>query len=88
VAHYPPNKPKELAKCLKKLGFEKKHRVGIGKHVATYSHPTRSPKTSQRPFITLPSHIDDPDFAKEIVKQIRAFGFTENEVKAACGKKS
>lgn len=87
--HYPPDKPKDLEKCLIRLGFEKNRRVGIGKHVATYGHPTKKPANSpQRPFITIPSKIDDPNFAKSIVKQIMAFGFTENEVKSACGKKT
>ena len=87
MSNYPPNKPKDLIKCLKRLGFEKKNRVGIGKHIATYTHPVKLPTHGQRPYITIPNHIDDPDFAKEIVKQIKAFGFTENQVKVACGKK-
>jgi len=88
MGHYPPDKAKDLEKCLKKLGFEENRRVGKGKHVATYSHPTKKPSNTQRPFITIPHKIDNPDFGKAIVKQIMAFGFKENEVKFACGKKA
>jgi predicted RNA binding protein YcfA (HicA-like mRNA interferase family) len=85
--HYPPTKSKELEKCLTRLGFVKNRRVGKGKHVATYTHPTKNPSNAQRPYITIPHKIDNPNFAKAIVKQIMAFEFTEEEVMIACGKK-
>ena len=87
MGHYPPTKARELEKCLDKLGFIENRRVGTGKHVATYSHPSKSPDNSQRPYITIPHKIDDPNFGKALVKQIMAFGFSENEVMAACDKK-
>lgn len=86
-SHYPPDKMKDLEKCLVRLGFTENRRVGKGKHVATYGHPTKDPDNSQRPYITIPHKIDDPNFAKAIVKQIMAFGFSEDEVMIACGKK-
>lgn len=84
MGHYPPDKAKGLVKCLERLGFQKKQRVGKGKHVATYCYPGRTANNTQRPYITIPHKIDDPDFARAIVKQIMAFGFTEDEVKTAC----
>lgn len=84
MGHYPPDKAKDLIKCLGRLGFEQKRRVGKGKHVATFTYPGRKVTPPQRPYITIPHKIDDPDFAKEIVKQIKAFGFTDEQVKEAC----
>lgn len=84
--HYPPTKPRDLEKCLLRLGFTKNTRVGLGNHVATYGYPGRAPTPPQRPFVTIPHKMDDPDFQKAIIKQIKAFGFTEQEIRHACGK--
>lgn len=81
---------KEAKKGLPKLGFQIDETRGKGGH-ALASHPTRKPNPPrERPFVTIPSwkEYGDPNFRKKFIKEIEAFGFSEEQViRALKGRK-
>lgn len=64
-------------------GFEER-RVGRGKHVNKYTHPTRHTTDNriQRDFIIIPHKIF-PVLSTHIVKGLVLFGFSVEEIEAA-----
>lgn len=85
MSHYPPNNSKEWIRLLLKLGFVEKNRIGIGGHAHKFIHPDRHPpRNSQQPdFIIIPHKIYNI-LSKEIIKEIKAFGFTEEDIRDCC----
>jgi len=72
-----------MDKNSQKLGFEER-RVGRGKHVNKFTHPTRhtSDNRIQRDFIIIPHKIF-PVLSTHIVKGLVLFGFSIKEIEAA-----
>lgn len=85
MGQFPPQKEQHWIRILKKLGFLEVLRVGKGKHAHKFSHPQRITKdhTKQPNFIIIPHKIY-PILAKEIVKELMYFGFTEDDIKKVC----
>lgn len=72
----------EALKAVQILGFVVDFGRGKGSH-SLAEHPTRKPiVVRQRPCITIPhwKEYSDPNFRSKFVNEIRAFGFTKNEV--------
>lgn len=73
---------KHIFKGLPWLGFEIDESKGKGSH-AKATHPTKKPDPQrQRPYIIIPNRDEfgDPGFRKDFIKEVCAFGFTEEEV--------
>ena len=85
MGQFPPLKEKHWIRVLKKLGFQEVHRIGKGKHAHKFAHPFRRSSDYQKQpnFIIIP-HKMYPLLAKEIIKEIGFFGFTENEIRKVC----
>lgn len=71
----------ELIKALKKLGFEIDESRGKGGHYLA-KHPEIKPGHGQRPFITIRGmkEYGDPGFRSKVINEIRAFGFSREEI--------
>lgn len=80
-----PTKYKDLIRLLLILGFTENVASGRGGHFK-YTHPTRQPLvTNQRPFIMVPRHnFEHGNFHRIIKRELKAFGFSEKEIKEAC----
>ena len=74
----------ELECALKKLGFTIDKTRGKGGH-SLAKHPTKTNGSKVRSFVTIKGDKEyfDPNFRSAIVNEIRAFGFTRDEVIAA-----
>lgn len=83
MSRFPPSTTKQWIKTLKRLGFRER-RVGRGKHVNKFKHPTRHTKDSrlQRDFIIIP-HKMYPVLSGHLVKGLLLFGFTIEEIELA-----
>lgn len=81
---------KELERALNILGFELYTDRGKGGHKLA-KHPTRITTEGQAPFITVRAlkEYGDIAFRKTIIKEIKKFGYSEEEILLALrGKKS
>ncbi len=63
------------------MGFTIDESKGKGGH-ALAKHPTKTPTSGQRPYITIKGDKEygDPFFRSTIVREIMAFRFTRDEV--------
>lgn len=77
----------KLEKACRALGFEIYGDRGKGGHKLA-KHPTRKPAHGQMPHITIPGwkEYDDPGFRSKVINEIRAFGFTRDEIIKAINK--
>jgi len=80
-----PRKTKKIRKVLECLGFVAKSNSGRGGHYK-YVHRTKFPLVkNQPPFIMIIRHnADHGHYHVMIYKQLRCFGFTDDEIKCCC----
>jgi len=83
-SEYPPKNYRELISLLYNLGFVD---VGAGKHNYKFVHKDRKPlDMSQPPFIIISTSVG-PQYVKMVIREIKKFGFSDQEVQTACKKK-
>lgn len=73
---------RELIECLKCLGYKKEPQVGSRHLKYTCPNKNKIPK-GQRPFIIVIQNRNtyDPITQKDLINEIQAHGFTEDQIK-------
>jgi hypothetical protein len=79
-----PRSNEQCVRLLKALGFKKKFTIGRGKHPEKYHHPTRKNQDlSDKPFVLVTHEYFDAK-GKRLMKKLRNWGFTKEELEDAC----
>lgn len=83
-SEFPPKNYKNLIALLNNLGFID---IGGGKHSYKFIHPLRKPNNILQPNFIIISTSVGPKYVSMVIKQIKLFGFNDEEIKQACRKK-
>ena len=81
-----PRSNDECVALLRALGFKRKLGTGRGKHPQKYLHPTkRNQNLADKPFVLVTHEYFDEN-GKRLMKKLRSWGFSEEELKRALGR--